>query len=117
MVVHEGVKRFPDCLQAPHIVGNLKVVVVVVTRVESFVELVICDGMQHFRIDPAAVFAVDHLAHEPEVRFHGGSFFTKLFHEPEIQDIRAVQTDPVDIKIVDPEADRVEQILADIRIP
>ena len=49
--------------------------------------------------------------------FHGGSFFTKLFHEPEIQDIRAVQTDPVDIKIVDPEADRVKQILADIRIP
>jgi len=90
VVVHEGVKRFPDCLQAPHIVGNLKVVVVVVTRVESFVELVICDGMQHFRIDPAAVFAVDHLAHEPEIRLHGSGLGAHLLHESEIHDIGAV---------------------------
>ena len=44
-------------------------------------------------------------------------FSRELFHEPEIQDVRAVQADPVDIEVVDPELDRVEQILADLRVP
>ena len=117
MVVHKGVKRSSHRLQTSHIVGNLKVVVVIVTGVERLVKLIVCHGMQHFRVHPAVIFAVDHLAHEPEIRFHGGGLFPELFHEPEIQDVRAVQADPVDIEVVDPELDRVKQILADLRVP
>ena len=117
MVVHKGVKRSSHRLQPPHIVGNLEVVVIIVTGVECFVKLIVCHGMQHFRVYPAAVFPMDHLAHKPEIRLHGGSFFAELLHESEIQNICAVQPDPVDIEIVDPEPDRVEQVPADVRIP
>ena len=87
------------------------------TGVERLVKLIVCHGMQHFRVHPAVIFAVDHLAHEPESGFMAEVFSRSSFMNPKSRYVRAVQADPVDIEVVDPELDRVKQILADLRVP
>ena len=109
MVVHKGVKRSSHRLQTSHIVGNLKVVVVIVTGVERLVKLIVCHGMKAFQVHPAVIFAVDHLAHEPEIRFLWRRSFPELFMNPKSRTFAQSRRILVDIEVVDPELDRVEQ--------
>ena len=68
-------------LQSPHIVGNLKEVMVVESGVQALVQFVVGYGVKHLRIDPTAVVAVDYLAHKPEIFLHPCGFLPHLFHE------------------------------------
>ena len=68
MVVHKGVEIPPHCFEAADIVCQFEIIVVVVRGIDTFVHLVVGDGMKHLRIDPAGVFAVDDFAHQPEFR-------------------------------------------------
>ena len=83
--------------------GDLKVVVVVVGGVKGLVKGVVGDGMEHFVVDPAAVFPVNDFAHEPESLLHGGGGFAQLFHKIKIQIAGAVQAQTVDVERVHPE--------------
>ena len=90
MVVHEGVKLIAHLLQTAHGVGDLKIVMVVVTGIQSLVKLIVGNGMKYLRIYPTGILTVDHLAHEPEIRFHGGGLCPHFLHEVKIQDIGTV---------------------------
>ena len=72
MVVYKGVEPAADGLETPDIMGYFEVIVVVVTGINAFVQLIIGDGMKHLIIHPSAVIAVNHLAHQPEIILHGG---------------------------------------------
>ena len=70
--------------------GNLEIVVVIMTAVECLVKRVIRDTVQRLTVYPAAVITVDDFTHKPEIRFHGSSFGPHFFHEIKVQDIGAV---------------------------
>ena len=46
--------------------------------------------MEHAIVHPAAIFAVDDFAHEPEIRLHGSGLGAHLLHEAEIHDVGTV---------------------------
>ena len=67
VVVHKGVELAANGQKPPHIVGNLKEIVVVEPGVDALVQLVVGDGVEPGLVQPAAVLPVDDLPHEPEV--------------------------------------------------
>ena len=117
MIVREGIEH-PAPVDSPVLIelpadrmGDLKIIVVVVTGPESLVELIVCDRMAHLAVRPAGIIAVDHLAHQPEGFFLLSGYPAHLLQEIKIQAVRAVQADAVDIKFADPETDHVKQII------
>ena len=116
MVVGEGIERRTDRFQALYIMGDLEIVVVIVSGVQRFMKLVIGNGVEHLGVHPSGIFPMDHFAHQPKFRLHGRRLFPKLAHEGKIQHIGAVQTDPVDIKFMDPEMNRFKQVTAHLRV-
>ena len=96
--------------------GDLKVVVVVVARINALVALIVGDGIEHFAADNAVVVAADHLAVEPKFGIFALAGLAELFEELAVHHIRRVQTQTVNAEFVDPEADRIEQILHDLGI-
>ena len=84
VVIRKGIQSPSHRFQPLHIVGDLKIVMVVVTGVKSLMELIIGNRVKHFSIDPSSVFSVDHLAHEPEILLHGGGAAAQLLHEGKI---------------------------------
>ena len=91
--------------------GDLKVVVVVVSRIQRLVQVVVRDRMQHGGADPAGVIPVDHLAHQPEIRLYLVGETAQRLHKAKVQHIRRVQTQPVDIKFRHPHPDGIAQIV------
>mgnify|MGYP007000008514 CR=1 FL=1 len=59
-----------EALQTPHGMGDLEIVVVVVAAPQTLMQFVVGNGVEHLRVGPAAVVAVDDLAHQPELRLH-----------------------------------------------
>ena len=110
MIIHEGVKLPSDCLKTADIVGNLKVIMIVMGRVQGLVKFIICDRVEHFLIDPAAVFSVYHLAHKPEIFLQRRGIGAEFLHKIKVQHIGTVQTDPVNVKFIYPEAYCFKQI-------
>ena len=96
--------------------GDLKVVVVVVARINALVALIVGDGIEHFAADNAVVVAADHLAVEPKFGIFALAGLAELFEELTVHHIRRVQTQTVNAEFVDPEADRIEQILHDLGV-
>ena len=92
-------------------VSDLKIVVIVVAGIETFVQFVIRHGMEHIIVCPAGIIAVNHFAHEPEILFFLRSSPAHLLHEIEGQAVRAVQADSVDVKLLDPEMDHIKEII------
>ena len=90
MVIKEGIKLSSNGFQTTYIVGDLKKVMVIKTGINAFVQFVVSNRMEHFRVDPAAVITVDDFSHKPEIRLHGSSFGPHFFHEIKVQDIGAV---------------------------
>ena len=109
VVVGKAVQPRTQGPQLLHGVGQLKVVVVVVAGVQGLVQAVVGHGVQP-RVQPAAVLAVDHLAHQPEVRLEGIGELPQLPQEPEVQHVRRVQPQTVDIEFLHPEADGVQVV-------
>ena len=54
MIIYKSVQISADGLQPPDVMGNLKEIMVVKSRIQAFVELVIRNGMEHFRIPSAS---------------------------------------------------------------
>ena len=97
---------------------NFEVVMIVMSRIKSFVKLVVCDTVQQMLAvsDVARIVAVDDFAHQPEVLFFGGCACAHLLHKAEIQAVGAVETDVVDVEFVDPEVDDIKEIVADLLV-
>ena len=112
--VQPGVVAQP--LQPAHGVGNFKVIMVVVAAPQALVQLVVGDGVQHFRVCPAAVIPVDDLAHQPELRLYLVCQTAQPAHEIEIQHVGCVQTDAVDVELLHPEADGIVVVLLHLRV-
>ena len=96
--------------------SDFKEIAVVKSGVNTLVKLIVGNRVQHTVIDPAAVIAVDHLAHKPEILFHSLCFPPHLLHKPKVKHIGTVQTDAVNIKFIHPETDYVKEILSHFRI-
>ena len=79
--------------------GNLEIVVVIMAAVECLVKRVIRDTVQRLTVYPAAVIAVDDLAHQPEIRFDFLGSTTEHKHKIKIKDIGSIKTDAIYIKI------------------
>ena len=84
--------------------GDFKEIMVVEAGIDAFVELVIGYRVEHFSVDPTSVVSMNHLPHKPKILLHGLGFAAQLFHKAEVQHIGAVQTDPVNIKFLDPKS-------------
>ena len=95
---------------------NLKIIVVVVTGEQCFVQLVVCNRMQHVVTDPAAVISVDHFAHKPEIRFHFIGSLSECLHEIKIQNVCGIKADAIDIKLAYPETNHIADVIFYCRI-
>ena len=93
---------------------NFEVVMIVMSRIKSFVKLIVCDAVQQMLSVSyvARIVAVDDFAHQPEILFFRGCPRTHLFHESKVQAVCAVEADAVDVEFIDPEVDDVQQIVA-----
>ena len=80
---------------------------------QSLVALVIRDRIEHLRVRPAVVVAVDDLAHEPEVRALALAEAADALEEIEVDAVGGVETDAVDLELLDPVIDGVDQVVAD----
>ena len=105
-----------QALQTAHGVRDLEIVVVVVAAPQALVQLVVGNGVQHFRVCPAAVIAVDDLAHQPELRFYLVCQTAQPPHEVEVQHVGCIQTDAVDVELLHPEADGIKMVLLHLRV-
>ena len=103
-------------VQAFHRVGYLEVIMVIVSGVQSLVQIIISDGMQRPLIDPAGIIPVNDLAHKPELRFHLVRHMAQRSHIIEIQYICRVQTDTVDVELTDPEPHHIADVISHSRI-
>ena len=113
VVVGKGIKPgvVAEPLQAAHGVCDLKIVVVVVAAPQALVQLIVGNGMEHFRVGPAAVIAVDDLAHQPELRLDLVGKAAQALHKVEVQHIRCIQPDAVNVECIDPEADGIIMVV------
>ena len=100
-----------EALQTPHGMGDLEIVVVVVAAPQTLMQFVVGDGVEHLGVGPAAVVAVDDLAHQPELGLHLVGNAAQALHEIEVQHVGSVQTDAVNIELIHPEADGVEMVV------
>ena len=83
---------------------------------KPLVQLIVRDRMKHLRIRPARIVAVDHLSHQPEIRFFLQDHAAHLPEKIKIKAVRTIQPDAVNIKRIDPETNRIEQIVLHLRI-
>ena len=96
--------------------GNLEIVVVIMTAVECLVKRVVRDTVQRLAVYPAAVITVDNLAHQPEIRLDFFSSTTEHTHKIKIKDIGSIKTDAIYIKFRNPVTDHITDIILNIRI-
>ena len=57
------------------------------------------------------------LAHQPEFRFHAVAHAAQVAHKTEVQDVRRIKADSVDVKLADPESDCVKEVVLDVPVP
>ena len=89
----------------------LKIIVVVMPRIKGLVHDIIRHRMQSSLIHPSRVIAVDHLSHQPELRLYLLCHRPEHLHKVEIQHVGSIQPEPVYIKFLYPEADRISDIV------
>ena len=73
--------------------------------------MIVGDRVKSSLVDPAGIITMNHFTHQPEVRFYFIGGVTQSFHEIKIQDIGGVQTNAIDIKFADPEANDITDII------
>ena len=94
---------------------DLKIVVIVVSAVQSLVKSVVRDGMQHALIDPAVVFSVYDLAHQPEVLLKAAGKAAQFTHEVLIKHVRGVESQSIDVEFGYPGPHGIEVIVPHFR--
>ena len=97
--------------------GDLKVIMIIMSAEQSFVEMIIRDTVQHGRTDPPVIFSVYHFTHQPEFILDLICQQSQLMHEIKIKHLCHVQSESVDIKLIHPETDGIQMIIHDFRIP
>ena len=90
---------------------DFKIIVVIMAAVQSFMQGIIGNAVQGVFICPPGIIAVDHFAHQPEIRLKLVRLVPKHVHEFKVQHIRRIQTDTVDIKFFNPETDHIADVL------
>jgi hypothetical protein len=94
----------------------LKVVLVVVGGVYSLVALVVCNAVEHFRVSPAVIVAVDYLAHEPEVTLLSLAEASDALEEVKVDAVGCVEAYSVDAKGFYPVVNSVDDMVTDTYI-
>ena len=119
MIVYKGIQLHiaADAQKSPHRVGDLEIIVVIVAGIQSLMQFVVGDRMKHLSVGPAAVIAVNDLAHEPEIRLQAVAHTSELPHKFMFQNICSVETDTVNIKLGHPETDRIKMIIPHDGVP
>ena len=79
-------------------------------------QLVVGHRVQHLRVCPAAVIAVDYLAHKPELWLYLVGKAAQTAHKVKVQHIGCVQTDAVNVKFIHPEADGIVVVVLHLRV-
>ena len=117
MIVYEVVKiEISHILEIFHGMSDLKIVVVIMSAVKSFVKRVVCNTVKSLSIYPAAVITMNNFTHQPEVRFDFLGSTAKGTHEIKVKDIGSIETDSIDIKLRNPVADHITDIILYFRI-
>ena len=92
-------------------VDDLKEVHGVETGVEPLVALVVGAAVEHLVVDPLVVVPVEGLTHQEKFRFQavgeGAQALDKIF----VQAVGHVQAQPIDVKLLRPEAHAVQQVV------
>ncbi len=78
--------------------------------------MIIGHGMQRALVDPTGVVSVDYFAHKPELGLYFVCHMPQRFHEVKIQYVGSVQAYAVNVKLADPKADHVTDIVPNRRI-
>ena len=113
MVFQKGIEASGDLQVSPQIVRNLKKIMGIEARVNGLMQFIICHGVQCLRVHPAGILPVNHLAHQPEIRLPVCRTAPQILLKGQIQHIRTVQPQPVNIKFPHPEIHRGQQVLPD----
>ena len=122
MIVYKVIKFQTLRTVAAHFIETLygmsyfKIIVVVMTGIQSFVQMIVGNRVKSPFIDPAGIITMDHFAHQPEVRFHLICCVAQSLHKIKVQYIRRIQTNTVNIKFADPEANHIADIIFHFRI-
>ena len=117
MIVHKIVKiQITHILQIFNGMCNFKIVMVVMSAVQGFMQSIVCYTVQSIAVNPAAVIAVDDLSHEPEILFYFICCTAQGMHKVKIQDICSIQTNTINIKFRHPETDHITDIILYFRI-
>ncbi len=69
--------------------------------------------MQCLRVHPTGILPMDHLAHQPELRLPGRRMRPQLLLKGQIQHIRTVQPQSVNVKLMHPEVHGGQQVFPD----
>ena len=93
VVVNEVIELYvgwDHALRATHGMGNLKVVVIVMSAVESLVQRVVSHAVERALVCPAGVITMYDLAHEPEIGLGGVCRLAKRLHKLKVKDVGSV---------------------------
>ena len=78
---------------------------------ESLIAGIVRAGMAHLSIDPHLIVAVQKLAQKQELRLQSGSKAAKFLQEFPVEAVCHVKAQSVDIEILDPVADLIEDVI------
>ena len=95
---------------------DLKIVVIVVTGIDTLITFVIGNGIKHFRICQTVVISVCDLSVEPEI---GLFALTQIFEPSEevyVNNVGSVKAQAVNAELVDPEFRRAEKVVDNILV-
>ena len=93
---------------------DLEEILVIVGRPDTLVALIIRCRIEHFRVCPTVVVAVDDLAHEPEFGISALAEGMDALEEIEVDAVSRIKADAVDLEFLHPVRHSVQQIIADI---
>lgn len=117
MIVHKVVEiQVSHILEIFYSMGDLEIVMIIVSTVECFVQCVVCYAVKSFSVYPAAVISVDDLAHKPEIFFYFCCCTAQGTHEIEIKNVCCVKADSIYIKFGYPETDHIADVILYFRI-
>ena len=97
-------------------VVDFKIVFVIVGGVDALIALIVGNAVQHLRVCPTLVVAVDDLTHEPEFRI---AFLAEIMDAAEKVEVHAVcgiKANAVNVELVHPHAYGIDQIVTHVPV-
>ena len=112
MVINEIIKiQISHILEIFYRMGDLEVVVIIMSAIKCFVQSIVCNTVQSLSIYPATVISMNYFAHQPEIRFDFFCSTAERTHEIKIQYIGSIQADSIYIKLRNPVTDHITAII------